>query len=149
MSQNAGALQAWSFKKLCVAPCEVTVPAGREVLALSIGTKAPVLVKDRMIDLQGNLTLDATYIDNSKNRAAGLGIFMAGLGAGAVGAFIAAMNDPPQVGSVFVGDPGVAKRSFAPAYVGVSIMSVAVVIGIFLGITGDVAQLEVTPTLAD
>ncbi len=71
-------MQATSFRKLCVAPCEITVPVGREVLALSIGTNPPVAVEDRLFDLKGDMTLRGHYQDDWVVRKVGFGLIVVG-----------------------------------------------------------------------
>lgn len=72
---------ARSYSHICAAPCEGTLPVGRQRLALSLEGGVPV-EPDEAVIVPGPSTVRGTYVSNRGTRVAGWLVFLGSLTAG-------------------------------------------------------------------
>jgi hypothetical protein len=74
---------ARGYTHICAAPCNATLPAGKQRLALSQGGKSPV-EPDEPVTIPEAATVRGTYVSYAGTRALGIGIMIASVAAGAI-----------------------------------------------------------------
>jgi len=80
---TGGVARATGYARLCTSPCDISLPAGTETLAVSNEGGSPVSAGPVSIPA-GESTLVATYKDNHGVRLAGYGVMIAGAVVGTV-----------------------------------------------------------------
>jgi hypothetical protein len=117
-------------RTLCLTPCTTSLPRGRVQLALSSERGSPVRVAPITIEAPG--TLIGRYEDRGAVRDIGWATLGIGATIGAVLAIVpAGIND------------GAAQAGLLLASVGV--LAIAIIVGVVLGESGDVAQIRFEP----
>lgn len=118
-----------SYERLCTAPCEVEIPEGSHVLALSIpGVRLPREAGD--ISLTENQTVTGHYVSRQSVRTAG---FVTGLAGILIGGIAMAMGFSRD-------DNGNTNRG--ALYAGLGIMTVGLAVGLPLTLIRDEAEIR-------
>lgn len=94
---TSGYIQAIGFDRLCVAPCDIEIPAGTEELSLSKPNGAPV--KPSAVELPaGNSEIVGRYNSKVGVRVAGIVVLSVGVAVG-MGLVLASMPDASDLNS--------------------------------------------------
>lgn len=139
-----GVAYATGYERLCSAPCDLKLPAGTEVLALSEGDEAPRKAAPITFPA-GNSRLVGSFESRAGTRAIGWTIFGASLIAGGLMLYGSFSSEQVCTESSFGFDPychDELQVSLPLMLGGVITTSVGVPLGIVLGVRRDVAKVE-------
>lgn len=136
-----GVAVARGYQRLCTAPCEVTLPAGSEVLALSSGNDFP-REAEAVALAPGNSRIKGTIESRSGVRIAGWVITVGSL-VGGTAIMLTAREDETRCSDVS-GCRTSPRFNTGKAVLGLALASVGGGIGIFMAFRRDVAKVDVS-----
>jgi opacity protein-like surface antigen len=133
---------ATAYTDLCVAPCDVTLPAGTHRLALSKDGRGPVEAEEPAV-LREPSTVQGTYIDHRGLRTAGWVSLLGGIGIGGVlmATSFRTTTTCDGTGSCSSG-PSINQSQLGA---GTAVGVVGAVVGLILILQGDAARVRVLP----
>lgn len=141
---RGGSAYAEGYERLCTAPCDITVPAGTEVIALSQGNEPP-RVAEPVSFPAGESRLVGSFESRAGVRAAGWIILASSVVVG--GVMLYSSIDSEQVCGE---DYGFGRSCYNETKISLPLMlggmlipAVGIPIGIVMGVRRDVAKVEV------
>lgn len=138
---RGGAAFATGYERICTAPCDVSLPAGTETLALSRDDKPPISAEPVTLP-PGKSELRASFESRSGMRAAGWLLMLGGGIGGAVLMFTSSSKEPDcSVGSSYCYDKTTINTGQLIA--GAALAGVGIGVGIALARQPDKAVVEV------
>jgi hypothetical protein len=135
-----GVAVARGYQRLCTAPCEVTLPAGSEVLALSSGNGFPREAEAVSLPA-GNSRVKGSMESRSGVRIAGWVIAVGSLVGG--GAIMLTARDEEETCYEFSGCSTTSNLDTTKFLLGVVVMSAGTGVGIFMALRPDVAKIDI------
>ncbi len=134
---------AQGYDRLCTSPCDITMPAGTEVLALSEGEKPPISGKSATFPA-GSSDVTGRFVSRQGTRTTGW-LLMA-VAAAAGGGIMYASSSEEQV---CTGSSGacttVSTSDTTLLLLGAAVAGAGIAGGIFMAMTPDVAAIQVSP----
>jgi hypothetical protein len=130
------------YDEVCEAPCDQNVPEGNYEAALSVGSRSPVDV-DEKLKIHGPVTVKGHYVNNRGTRVAGWIILGVGAATGiVVGLYPKETCEDGQFTDEICG------YEFPYLLHGAAIVAVSVGVGVVMGVQRDQAKIEVIPGVA-
>jgi hypothetical protein len=136
---------ATGYERICTAPCEVSLPAGTETLALSKDQKSPLAAEPVTLP-PGDSKLTGSIESRSGLRAAGWVVLIGGTVAGLAIVFTSRTTE--QTCSQYGGCSDTPKLNTAQLLGGVALGGLSIGIGGVMARVPDKAIIEVTPSEA-
>ena len=127
-----------AYQPICEAPCDATLLSGRHRLALSLGGKKPIEIREP-IDLTTDAVVEGRYVDRRRIRKAGWAVFGSGAVAG-LALMFASVN--------YRYDPRFGQQIRYPPmfYSGLGLFLSSIITGAVLAAQDDEAHVNVYPT---
>lgn len=126
-----------TYRALCQAPCQLTLPAGVHLVALSRPGGVPVDA-DPVLELRRPSRITGIYVDNEGLRVAGTTTLVLGLLAAGGGAALAVhLLSQPEM------DPSTRDAGYAALVASGATLALTLVIGLALGLRGDGGRIEI------
>jgi hypothetical protein len=132
-----------SYGRICVAPCEATVPAGSYMLALSKGGGSPIEAEE-MVRVNGPSTLQGAYTSYAALRTAGIVVTVASLATGLYLAFTSFDRDA----GCDEGDGSCGDVDTGRLLVGAGVVAGGSIVGGILAAKSDEVSIQVLPASA-
>jgi hypothetical protein len=124
------AIVGQGFQDMCASPCDVSMPAGRHVLAVSKPDGFPVAASPVTVPA-GSSSVHATYTDNTATRTAGVVVAALSMTAGALVMMVPIMSSGPG-----------SDIDTTPIWAGAGIMTGGGLLGILIAFTPDEVEIS-------